>query len=619
MKNFSLFWLLLLFSGSYVFGQDSASLASDIYYGELEIYNYIEAAFRHVEQKDYITAKKILKEDLKQAYNWDYENLTVWAYYTMARLNYQFDKIDSAQAYLDRIWIFPKKVDASQLLLQANLLQIKLDFQQHKFNSTKKTFDKITVLIAEINHTEQVEKLQKIQQLSKLSATNFHQRQSKVFDQLTIILGILIILILSLLTLSFFKNNTIRRKTNTLLVAKNKQLVKEKEKAEEAILIKNKFLSRITHELRTPIYSVIGLTHLLYQTAPNSEQKNYLKSLQFSGKHLLSLINNILDFNRIEANKLGFVSTRFSLKLEIKNVISSLSKFASDRNNTIHLEMDARLPKMIKGDHFKLAQILINLLNNAIKFTKNGDIWIRVKLNQNEANATSIYFEVEDNGIGIPKDKQGDIFESFTQANQNSTKKHVGSGLGLSIVKGILKAMGGEIQLESQLGVGSKFYFTLVFENYKSENVDEKEGLEKKKNKAAEECWTYLKGKKILIVEDNKINQMITKKILTKKGVSCDLADDGYQALLKHEEQTYDLILMDINMPGISGIEATEKIRETDSATPIIALTAVALDKDIEDLLNKGFNDVIAKPYDTEVFFKKIQEHIQASSKTTGK
>lgn len=290
------------------------------------------------------------------------------------------------------------------------------------------------------------------------------QKKSINFGKMTTGLSIALIVILSLLTLSLYKNNNLRAKANELLQDKNNELQLAKEKAEKASLAKAQFLSTITHELRTPLYAVTGLTHLLLEENPMSHQKEHLNSLKFSGEYLLSLINNILDLNKLEANKVEIEKTTFSLKKRINDVLIALKKSADDRKNNLHFEFDETIPSSLVGDPLKLSQILINLIGNSVKFTQNGDVFVRVKKLEETKSKVTLHFEIEDNGVGISKKKQKSIFETFSQASLQINRKFGGTGLGLSIVKNLLELMGSKIHLESQLGKGSKFWFNINFD-----------------------------------------------------------------------------------------------------------------------------------------------------------
>ena len=434
------------------------------------------------------------------------------------------------------------------------------------------------------------------------------QEKSLFFGKLTGWLSIALILILSLLTLSLYKNNNLRAKANELLQDKNTELQEAKENAEKASQAKAQFLSTITHELRTPMYTVTGLTHLLLEEDPKPEQKEHLNSLKFSGEYLLSLINNILDLNKLEANKVEIEKAPFNLKKRIDGVLIALKKSAEVKNNNIHYEYDPTLPHDVLGDSLKISQILINLISNSIKFTENGDIWVRVKNAEKTAKKVVVHFEVEDTGDGISKKKQNTIFESFSQGSLQINRKYGGTGLGLSIVKNLLELMGSKIFLESKLGEGSKFWFNI---NYEIAETESKPTDLKNLEVVLEN--DVFENKAVMIVEDNKINQMITKKILEKKKMVCTVVDNGLDAIKHAKEEDFDVILMDIHMPGISGIEATKKIREFNKTVPIIALTAITIEENLEDFYKAGFNEFIPKPFNAEDFFEKINRVLRSN------
>lgn len=431
------------------------------------------------------------------------------------------------------------------------------------------------------------------------------QQRSISFSKITTGLSIALIVILSLITLSLYKNNNLRAKANTLLQDKNTELQMAKEKAEKASMVKAEFLSTITHELRTPMYAVTGLTHLLLEENPKPEQKEHLRSLQFSGEYLLNLINNILDLNKLEANKVEIEKTTFNLRKRLNDVLIALKKSADDRKNSLKLEFDPDIPDKLDGDSVKLSQVLINLIGNSLKFTQNGDVVIRVSKLAEKNNKITLHFEIEDNGVGISKKKQKSIFESFSQASLQINRKFGGTGLGLSIVKSLLELMGSRIQLESQLGKGSKFWFDLVLE------VSAQDATEEKGQKHLDENeYGLFENKHILVVEDNKINQMITRKILEKRNIKCQVADNGMDAIKLVETNDFDVVLMDIHMPGISGIEATQEIRKFKPQLPIIALTAVTIEENLDEFYRVGFNEIIPKPFKTEEFFEKIHRSL---------
>jgi len=431
------------------------------------------------------------------------------------------------------------------------------------------------------------------------------KNEADSLNRLTTILSVGLITILSLLTLSLYKNNNIRLKTNNMLYRKNEELLTEKERAEIAAKTKTNFLSTVTHELRTPLYAVTGLTNMLLEENPRPEQMQHLKSLKFSGDYLLTFINDILQINKIEANKVELDPEIFNLKNKVENVIAALNNSALDNNIFIHFEYDKKLPEIYNGDQLKISQILINLIGNAIKFTKDGDIWVKMTQLGVKGKKHSIRLEIEDNGIGITKEKQESMFESFSQGSVQINRKYGGTGLGLSIVKGLVKILNGKIYLKSELGKGTSFFVEIPLEEAKEVTNINKRDYAKDLNNLD------LENVRILVVEDNKINQMITKKILNKMNLVCDLVDNGEDAVEKVKEVEYDVVLMDIHMPGISGLEATKQIRAFNKELTVFALTAVTLEDKMPEFEEAGFNDIISKPFKQEDFEKKLYEALK--------
>ncbi|MGY0391766.1 ATP-binding protein [Bizionia sp. KMM 8389] len=440
-------------------------------------------------------------------------------------------------------------------------------------------------------------------EFQKEQAANLEEKiKENNLSKLTTILSIALITILSLLTLSLYKNNNIRLKTNNMLHIKNSELIVAMEKAELASKTKANFLSTVTHELRTPLYAVTGLTNMLLDENPKPEQVPHLKSLKFSGEYLLTFINDILQINKIEANKVDIEPENFNLKKKMSNIIAALNNSAGNNNTKLHLVYGDDIPETFNADQLKISQILINLIGNSVKFTKDGDIWIRAsKLKQNGDNYI-VRFEVEDNGIGISKEKQERLFESFSQGSIQINRKYGGTGLGLSIVKGLIDILKGTIYLKSELNKGSNFIFEIPMK-YAAPVVKPKP-LEYFND--IEDI--VLENIKILIVEDNKINQMITKKILSKMKLSCDIVDNGEDAVERAQHENYDVILMDIHMPGISGLEATKLIRAFNKDITIFALTAVTIEDKMQEFDEAGFTDIISKPFKQEDFEKKLFE-----------
>lgn len=448
------------------------------------------------------------------------------------------------------------------------------------------------------------ERLKTIEQLDK---ENKEQLKANKIAKLISILAIALIVILSLLSLSLYKNNIIRSQSNMLLQEKNKELQIAKEKAEKASKARAEFLSTVSHELRTPLNAINGITHLLLEENPKPSQMNYLTSLKFSGNYLLTFINEILEINRIESNAVETEQINFNLKSLLTNIQNSLKELAAINNNVFTIEIDPAIPDFLIGDPTKLSQIFLNLINNALKFTRNGEVKVVLEVNESNEEFTSIHFKVLDTGIGIPAEKIESVFESFSQGSIEINRKYGGTGLGLAIVKKLVEILGGKIQLESTVGKGSSFYFDLSFKIGTDEKIQEE--------KANEENDVILNGKRVLLIEDNKINQMITKRMVENKGMICaDIIDNGEDAIEAVKNNSYDLVLMDVHLPGINGTIATQTIRTFDKQIKIIALTAISLNENREMLLSFGMNDVITKPFNPEEFYRTIAQCLSESN-----
>ena len=428
------------------------------------------------------------------------------------------------------------------------------------------------------------------------------EQKTYKYSKLINILAIALITILSLLSLSLYKNNIIRNESNLLLKEKNNELIIAKNKAEKASKARSEFLSTVSHELRTPLNAINGITHLLLEEKPKKSQLNYLQSLEFSGNYLTKFINEILEINKMDSNKIEIENIPFNLKELLENIQNSLKELAHINNNNFNLEIDNTIPNYLIGDPTRLSQIFMNLINNALKFTKNGTVTVRTKLESSEGKNVVIYFEVVDTGIGIAADKLETVFDSFSQGSIEVNRKYGGTGLGLTIVKKLVTRLGGDIKLESTVGKGSTFSFKLHFKIGSAPVVIQK--------KAEKFNPDLLANKKILLIEDNKINQMITKKMLENKDIFCEIIDNGEDAIETARNNKYDLILMDVHLPGINGTVATKQIREFDTETPIIALTAISLHENREMLLSFGMNDVITKPFVPNDFYTTISKYI---------
>ena len=450
---------------------------------------------------------------------------------------------------------------------------------------------------------DQFQENERLKTIEKLDKENKAQQKASRVANIIIILSIAFILILSLLSISLYKNNLIRKKSNVLLEEKNQELELAKTKAEKANKARADFLSTVSHELRTPLNAINGITHLLLEEHPKASQLDYLNSLKFSGNYLLTFINEILEINRIESEAIEVEQLSFNLKELTENLQNSLKELAIINNNRFSIQLDPAMPNQVVSDPTKLSQILLNLINNALKFTKNGEVHVTTKVLQLEGDNINIEFKVADTGIGIPEDKLESVFDSFSQGSIEINRKYGGTGLGLSIVKRLIEILGGTITLESQVGKGSTFTVVLPFRLSKEDDVPQNQ-------------FTYndhvFKNKKVLLIEDNKINQMITKKMVENKAMICEVIDNGEDAIQSVKNNRYDLVLMDVHLPGINGTIATQTIRTFDTQTKIIALTAISLNENREMLLSFGMNDVITKPFNPEEFYHIICKNLEA-------
>lgn len=423
-------------------------------------------------------------------------------------------------------------------------------------------------------------------------------RKSKII----VVLFIIALFVLLLLMFSLYKNYNFKKKANHDLTVANEELLIAKEKAEEASYAKTQFVSTISHELRTPLYGVVGITNMLLDEHKELTRSPHLASLKFSARYLLSLVNDILQINKIEENRIVLENLTFNVSDEINMVKNSLSFISQSHNNKIKVKVDPTIPEYLIGDKLRLAQVIMNLMSNALKFTNNGEVIVSASLAKVEDKIHYIEFQISDNGVGIAESDQDKIFEKFVQVGRKEND-YQGTGLGLAIVKRLLGLFNSEISLESKVGVGTTFRFTIAFDHDPDKTNEIINNI--KVDLSSAQIF------KILVVEDNKINQTVTKKIIEKNNCSCFIVDDGFQAIDLLSKDVFDVILMDINMPVMNGFETTRKIRTKGINTPVIALTAFAKDEITEEAISAGMNDIIIKPFETLKLFQVINDQIK--------
>jgi signal transduction histidine kinase/DNA-binding response OmpR family regulator len=386
-----------------------------------------------------------------------------------------------------------------------------------------------------------------------------------------------------------------------------KEILKARELAEHSTKAKEVFLANMSHEIRTPMNAILGFTRLLYETGLSNEQKSCVDAIHFSGENLLVIINDILDLSKIGSGKMTLEKCEFRLDELVKGVISTLTPKGQEKGLEVTANISPDVPLSIIGDPVRLNQVLTNLINNAIKFTDTGGVYLEVKSNGKDGNTFLLDFMVRDTGIGIPEEMQSMIFEDFVQASGDTTRKYGGTGLGLSIVKKIVELHQGKISVVSTPGVGSIFITQLPFEK----GSDTASAQSTTKNvPSTSESLEPLQGARILIAEDNSVNQLLIKKVLTKTGCLIDIASNGLEAIKRLTDGNYDVILMDVQMPEMDGHEATLHIRNKlsppFSEIPIIAMTAHAFGSDVNKCFDVGMNDYVSKPFKPEDLYAKL-------------
>lgn len=547
---------------------EKAVIASEEVEAKISMYSLLGSYFTHI--KEYDKAEQAFKKSLFYC-NQDKPGLIEthavevyddFAVHYVARGDYK-----NAYRYLDQYNLLKDKIYNSERVNTAKFAGLQIELEEYK------------------------------RQIDKIESENVRYQKSLQQSKIIVVLFIAILLILLLYMYTLYRNYKRRIKINSELKAANEALFAAKIQAEEASRLKEQFISTVSHELRTPLYCVVGITDLLTDEHKELKDSKYIKSLRFSAKYLLSLVNDILQVYKIEDKKITLENTVFNLSDELNSILESVQFLAVKNNNKLRLDIDPGIPEFLIGDKVRLSQIFMNLITNSLKFTDNGTVKVVAKQLRLESGFSFIEFKVIDNGIGIKKENQEKVFEKFVQLERRSDD-YQGTGLGLPIVKQLVEIFGGTIEIESEENIGTTMSFTLAFD------TDEQHRNEMLKNLDVDfyEERTY----KILVVEDNKINQIVTKKILDVRHFESTIANDGYEAVAILEKETFDVILMDINMPKIDSFETTRLIRKKGIVTPIIALTAF----DRNDIINKAMeckmNEVIVKPFDSNQLYKKI-------------
>lgn len=385
-----------------------------------------------------------------------------------------------------------------------------------------------------------------------------------------------------------------------------------KARADRASRSKSDFLANMSHEIRTPMNGIIGMINILMRTSLKEDQKTYAEMVAQSADNLLMIINDILDFSKIEAGKLEFETIDFDFHHVIAETVRLSAFRANEKNMQVSHHIAPNIPNVLRGDPGRLRQVITNLLSNAIKFTDQGEVKISIHLSDEKKKTLKLRFDVRDTGIGIAKEKKDLLFQSFSQLDPSTTRRFGGTGLGLAICKSLVEKMGGRIGVQSDMGKGSTFWFTASFARPAPDAKPDAKQLiapHLESNSAKNKCHRDIR---ILLVEDNDINQMVVVRLLEDFGLKPDVAENGLEALKMMSATGYDLVLMDIQMPVMDGYEATTRIRDLQSGVrnhdlPIIAMTANAMQGDQEKCLQTGMSDYIAKPVDSQELIIKLK------------
>ena len=538
-------------------------------------------------------------------------------------VNKQYDK---ALLFLNKALVIAKKTENKQAEVNIYETFIKFYKSQNDYKNALVYTELKDGILQEISEAESLIKLKDLEsqsQIKQKATENIveaeKQKNERITNGLIILICVFVIAIIVFLGFTVYnirKNNSLLRLNQKQLTAKNEALIKQNEQilktqeiAKQAVKAKASFIRNISHEIRTPLNAINGIGALLQNENLNIEQEENLKILTFSTHKLITLVNDILDFNNLESGNGEFIQNDFKIQQLLNGLVEIYEERIKNKGLEFIVNCEVDLTKTFKSDPLRIAQVISNLINNSINFTENGYIKLSIKDINHSFFKSTIRFEVIDSGKGISPENQHEIFEAFNQVDYSDTRKTEGAGLGLSICQKIIEGLGGKINIKSEVGVGSNFSFDL--------SIDVVDSLYIKTEVSIENSILNLKGQKILIVEDSFMNAVILKQFLKKWGCVFDLAENGSIGLELVKKNKYDIVLMDLQMPEMDGITCTKEIRSLKESyykyVPIIALTAANENSMRDAAYVAGMNDYILKPFEPEILFEKILRAINES------
>ena len=581
-------------------------------------YNQIGMAEVYMQQGKLMDATKRLKKAQRLLKN-SFEAEKIRVSVLLAEVYFRLNEYEQSAKIIHEIKNQVQKVPVLMPEIYRILAQVHASLRQFEQAFFAKSSQlRVQDSLNEFKNAQEIARLETRYQLKEKQAENEQLRQQSeaqaqeliltkdvIRQQKIITFGTIIgLLVTSSLLIYVYRLIKKLRITNQQLKKQSSDLRIARDKAESAAKAKSEFLSVMSHEIRTPMNAVIGMTHLLMDEEPRNDQMEYLDTLQFSGTNLIALINDILDFSKIEAGKLTLEQAELDLESLVKSITASTAIKGNDKGIEVKYSYDPELADLYIGDSVRLGQVLTNLMGNAVKFTEAGYVELQVA----PVGENKLRFSVKDTGIGIPKDKQKQIFEAFSQAADDTTRKFGGTGLGLSISRRLVELMGGELQIESEPGEGSVFFFEIELPK-----SDTPKKTQSKKAESGKLSFGSLAGTRVLVAEDNKINQMVVRKFLEKWDLDITIVNNGQEAVEAWENQQFDLILMDVNMPVLNGTGATGVIRERELESqkhiPILAFTASVVEDEIKAIYDAGMDDWVGKPFEPSVLYQKIRKY----------